>query len=158
MRNRSRVGLMILLALPTAAAARVEMSARDAEHVRVEWVEGRWTELSGADSLSNDARSLFLISGELRNAGDAPITWVKLGFDLLDERYAVVAHEFGYNHRAEALRDPAVEAGDDDRARLDIRPLPPGASDSFRMVFFRADVPRFVRWRVRVLEVRTRDS
>jgi hypothetical protein len=35
-----------------------------------------------------------------------------------------------------------------------VRSLGPGEKDLFRMVFFRSDVPRFERWRVRIMEVR----
>jgi hypothetical protein len=66
----------------------------------------------------------------------------------------VLASEYGYNFRAEALRSPAVEAGQVAMASVPIQPLAPGEKDLFRMVFFRSDVPRFERWRVRILEVR----
>ena len=62
----------------------------------------------------------------------------------------VVAREYGYNRRAEALREPAVESGAVAREQVAIPPLRPGETDLFRMMFLRGDVPRFDEWRVRV--------
>ena len=70
----------------------------------------------------------------------------------------MLASEYGYNFRAEALRSPAVEAGDVAPTTVPMQPLAPGEKDIFRMVFFRTDVPRFDRWRVRILEVRCRPA
>jgi hypothetical protein len=113
----------------------------------------RWTGLLTMDDLQDESETMFLISGEIENGGPTPIAWVKLGYELLGDDDAVLASEYGYNFRAEALRGAAVEAGEVASAEVPIRPLAPGEKDMFRMVFFRSDVPRFERWRVRILEV-----
>jgi len=113
----------------------------------------RWTGLVTMDELQDGSETMFLISGEIENGGPTPIAWVKLGYELLGEDDAVLASEYGYNFRAEALRGAAVEAGEVASADVPIRALAPGEKDMFRMVFFRSDVPRFERWRVRILEV-----
>jgi hypothetical protein len=74
---------------------------------------------------------------------------VRLVYELVADG-VVVAREYGYNHRAEALRDPEVESGAVRRESLAIAPLQPGEADLFRMVFLRGAVPRFDSWRVRV--------
>lgn len=124
---------------PTPAAAAVRIAAQDA----------RWTSLAPVDELGGGRDGLFLISGQVRNDGPAPVGAVRLVYELLAGD-VVVAREHGYNRRAESLRDPAVESGAAPRARLAVPPLRPGESDLFRMVFLRGDVPRFDRWRVRV--------
>ena len=113
----------------------------------------RWTGLLTMDDLQDESETMFLISGEIENGGPTPIAWVKLGYELLGDGDAVLASEYGYNFRAEALRGAAVEAGEVAPADVPIRALAPGEKDMFRMVFFRSDVPRFERWRVRILEV-----
>lgn len=109
------------------------------------------------NELKDDSDSMFLISGELENDTPAPVTAVKIGYELLGDTgdgEVLLASEYGYNFRAEALRSPAVEAGDVLPTMVPVQPLAPGEKDLFRMVFFRSDVPRFDRWRVRILEVR----
>jgi hypothetical protein len=125
--------------------------------VRIVSQAARWTGLLAIDHLKDDSESMFLISGEVENLGPATVTSVKLGYELLadtSDGEVVLASEYGYNFRAEALRSPAVEAGEVSPTTLPIRPLAPGEKDLFRMVFFRTDVPRFDRWRVQILEVR----
>jgi hypothetical protein len=125
--------------------------------VRVVSQSARWTGLVTMDQLKDDSESMFVISGEVENSGGAPVSYVKLGYELVadrDEGEVVLASEYGYNFRAEALRSPPVEAGDVARTAVPVQPIAPGEKDLFRMVFFRTDVPRFDRWRVRILEVR----
>lgn len=124
---------------PTPPPAPARIVARDA----------RWTGLAPVDELAGTADGLFLISGQVRNEGAVPLADVRLVYELLADG-VVVAREHGYNRRAEALRQPAVEAGLVSREQLAIAPLRPGESDLFRMIFLRADVPRFDAWRVRV--------
>jgi len=113
--------------------------------------QARWTGLAPPDALGDDREPWFLVSGELENAGARPIAHVRLVFELLAAG-AVVAREIGYNRRAEALRDPDVEAGRVDPATLRLPPLAAGERDAFRMLFFRSDAPHFDSWRVRVDE------
>ena len=112
----------------------------------------RWTGIGGTDGLADHTADYFVISGELRNVGRMPIAYVKLRFELLDHDGAVVASEYGYNHRAEDLRGPDYEDGRVSRAALHIPPLAPGKRDSFRMLFIRGQIPPFDHWRVRILE------
>lgn len=125
--------------------------------VRVISQSARWTGLLPMNEFKDDSESMFLISGELENDTPAPVSAVKIGYELLGDTSGgevVLASEYGYNFRAEALRSPAVEAGDVAPTMVPVQPLGPGEKDLFRMVFLRSDVPRFERWRVRILEVR----
>lgn len=110
---------------------------------------GRWTGVGDLDALRDVHASMFLISGRLRNRGATPVAHVRLVYELLADG-AVVAREWSYNRRAEALRDPAVESGAVAADALAIPPLAPGATDDFRMLFLRGDAPRFDAWRVRI--------
>jgi hypothetical protein len=147
--------LLLCLFLATPALARVEITAEQAKQIRVRWVKGEATALAAGGDLGVDERSIFLISGEVENVSDQRIAWVKFRFDLLDAGYGVVASEYGYNRGAEALREPAVERGEQDPATLKIPAIEPRGADGFRMTFFKSEVPRFVRWRVKILEVKT---
>jgi hypothetical protein len=145
------------IAAATAASSPPATPAAGVAEVRVISESARWTGLLPMNELADDSESMFLISGEVVNAGSAPVSFVKLGYELLadsGEGEVVLASEYGYNFRAEALRSPPVEAGDVAPAEVPVRPLGPGEKDLFRMVFFRSDVPRFDRWRVRILEAR----
>jgi len=154
---------MLALALSIAGVAAAQTpspptppSAHSGE-VRVVSQSARWTGLLPMNELKDDTDSMFLISGELENDTKAPVTSVKIGYELLSDTgngEVLLASEYGYNFRAEALRSPAVEAGDVAPTMVPVQPLAPGEKDMFRMVFFRSDVPRFDRWRVRILEVR----
>ena len=117
--------------------------------VRIVRQSARWAGLLPVDDLQDSGETMFVISGEVENAGAEPVAWVKLGYELLDGSGAdavVRASEYGYNRRAEGLRGPAPHAA--------VAPLAPGEKDSFRMTFFRSDVPHFDTWRVHILEAR----
>ena len=76
--------------------------------------------LVAMDDLKDDSESMFVISGEVENAGAEPVSFVKLGYELVadtSDGEVVLASEYGYNFRAEALRSPAVEAGEIARHR-----------------------------------------
>jgi hypothetical protein len=146
-----------LLAASTPAPAPSTPPMASAGGVRVVAQSARWTGLLAMDELTDGTNTMFLISGEIENGGATPVSWVKLGYELLTDGAdgdVVLASEYGYNFRAEALRSAAVEAGEVAPTAVPLRPLAPGERDLFRMVFFRTDVPRFERWRVRILEVR----
>lgn len=146
-----------LVAGATPGPAQSTAPTAGADGVRIVSQSARWTGLLAGNELEDEAEGLFLISGEIENAGPAPVNSVKLGYELLadtDRGEVVLASEYGYNFRAEALRSPAMEVGDGARTAVPVRALAPGERDLFRMVFFRADVPRFDRWRVRILAVR----
>lgn len=140
-----------MLALPFVAVvlAATPLPTAPPGVARIVTQEARWTGLAAGDQLAGDGDGLFLISGQVRNEGAVPLGDVRLVYELLTDG-VVVAREYGYNRAAEALREPAVESGAVPRERIDIRPLQPGESDLFRMIFLRGAVPRFDAWRVRV--------
>ena len=148
-----RLPTLLATALVASSSPGVEPASAPPA-VRILWQEARWASIAGPTELSEGTDSVFVISGELQNAGPSPVESVKVVYELLDEMHAVVASEYGYNHAAEDLRSPEYERGEVKREGLDVRPLAPGAIDLFRMVFFRNEVPRFARWRVRVTEAR----
>jgi hypothetical protein len=132
----------LLLALALLAAV-------PAPPVRIVSQQARWTGPGPSSELGDDREPWFLISGELENQGSQALAHVRVVYELLAAG-VVVAREFGYNRRAEALRDPAVESGQVDAASLALPPLGAGERDSFRMLFLRGDAPRFDDWRVRI--------
>ena len=146
-----------VIAATTASPGPVQTPLASLDGVRVVTQSARWTGLLSIDELTDESESMFLISGEIENARNTPVNWVKLRYELVadtNDGEVVLASEYGYNFRAEALRSAAVEAGRVEPTAVPIQPLAAGEKDLFRMVFFRADVPRFDRWRVRILEVR----
>ncbi|MDX2165796.1 MAG: hypothetical protein SF182_01985 [Deltaproteobacteria bacterium] len=136
-----RAALLLALALVAAPPT--------APPVRIVSQQARWTGPGPTDALGDDREPWFLISGALENQGTQPLAHVRLIYELLADG-VVVAREFGYNRRAEALREPQVEAGRVDPCSLALPPLAPGERDAFRMLFLRGDAPRFDEWRVRV--------
>lgn len=142
---------------PTASVPTPDSFSSGTAEVRIVNQAARWTGLLAMDELKDDSATMFLISGEIENVGPGSVVYVKLGYELLADRgdgEVVLATEYGYNFRAEALRSAAVEAGEVSPTMVPVRPLGPGEKDLFRMVFFRSDVPKFDRWRVRILEVK----
>lgn len=147
----------VVIAVATPHPEWSPAAASNAAGIRIVSQGARWTSLLAGDELKVSGDTMFLISGEIENTGAAPVSWVKLAYELLADTTGgevVLASEYGYNVRAEALRSPPVEAGATPPTAVPVRSLAPGERDLFRMVFFRADVPRFDRWRVRILEVR----
>jgi hypothetical protein len=96
----------------------------------------------------------FLISGQLENTAGKPLTYVKLRFELLGEDDLVVFRDYGYNRKAEALREEAYETGQKALADMGIEEIRVGAHDGFRFFFFKGEVPEFRSYRIRVLEIR----
>lgn len=147
----------VALAAATPHPGLAPGSSTDAAGVRIADQSARWTSLLAGDELKESADTMFVISGQIENTGATAVSWVKLEYELVADTAdgeAVLASEYGYNLRAEALRSPAVEAGEVPVTAVPVRSLAPGEKDLFRMVFFRADVSHFDRWRVRILEVR----
>ena len=129
--------------------ATVTPAPDDAAEVRLVTQQARWTGPGQPEALGDDREPWFLISGEIENGGRRPLAYVRLTYELLADGQ-VVAREMGYNRRAEALRDPAVESGAVAAATLQIPPLAAGERDGFRMIFLRGAAPRFDAWRVHV--------
>jgi hypothetical protein len=93
--------------------------------------------------------SVFVMRGELRNKGTSSVHHVVLRYELLDASGKVLHDAEGYNRAAEAMRPDEEGAVRSEQ----VVPLAPGATDSYRMVFFHDEVPRFASQRVRVVEV-----
>jgi hypothetical protein len=122
----------------------------DALGVRFLAHQGQWTSFL---SMNGGAEPILLITGRLENTSGKPFTYVKLQFELLggDD---VVFRDHGYNRKAEALREEAYETGQKPFTEMDVEQLGVGAQDEFRFIFFKADVPEFRFYRIRVLETR----
>lgn len=144
---------LLALAGATMAPEPPQDSAAAESAVQVVRKQARWDGFAAPDALTSGGASYFVISGEVKNVSGKSIAFVKLIYELLDEDERVVASEYSYNRLAEDLRRPAIEEGKTKRSELRIPPIAPKASDEFRMLFLRGDVPRFSDWRVRILEV-----
>ncbi|HYB99411.1 MAG TPA: hypothetical protein VEC57_09820 [Candidatus Limnocylindrales bacterium] len=112
------------------------------------------SELFSGGSMANpfSEGSVFVIRGELINRSGSPVHHVLLRYELLGPTGEVVHDLEGYNRLAEAMRPD--ESGKVDSAA--VRSIPPRGSDTFRMVFFSEEIPRFSSHRVRVIEVHGR--
>ena len=110
---------------------------------------GEWTSFL---SMNGGAEPILLITGRLENTSGKPCTYVKLQFEFLGEDKVVVFRDHGYNREAEALREEAYETGQKSLAEMGVKQLGVRAQDEFRFIFFKADVPEFRAYRIRVLE------
>src|SRR5262245_46283753 len=117
--------------------------------VRVLSHHGEW---SSFFSMSGGSEEIFLISGRLENTSGKPLTAVKLQFELLGDDNVAVLRDYGYNRKAEALRDEGYEAGKKSLADMEVEQITAGAQDEFRFIFFKKDIPEFQSYRIRVLE------
>src|SRR5262249_29243110 len=70
--------------------------------VRVLSHHGQW---SSFFSMSGESEEIFLITGRLENTSGKPFTAVKLQCELLGDDNVAVLRDYGYNRKAEALRD-----------------------------------------------------
>jgi hypothetical protein len=113
---------------------------------------GEWSVLA---SLEGAAEPIFLIAGQFKNTTDKPLTYVKFQFELLDDDGVVIVRDYGYNRKAEALREEAYEAGKMTLAEMNIEPIGAGVEDSFRFLFFKSDTPEFRSYRIRIMESRS---
>lgn len=117
--------------------------------VRVLSHKGEW---SSFFSMSGGAEEIFLITGKVENTSGKPLTAVKFQFELLDGDNVAVQRDYGYNRKAEMLRDEGYEAGKKSLADMGIEKIATGAQDDFRFIFFKKDIPEFQSYRIRVLE------
>ncbi len=128
-------------------------TARD---ITVVEVNDYWSSITGPLVLEpeNDPFSrggLYVVSGTIKNNSGHPIHHVRLRFDLLDAEGRSVYREEGFNRAAEAmieLESPIPPAPGEIEA---IVPIPPGGTDSYRMIFIGEEIPRFDHPRVTVL-------
>jgi hypothetical protein len=116
--------------------------------IRVLSHRGEW---SSFFSMGGGAEEIFLITGKVENTSSKPLTAVKFQFELLDEDSVVILRDYGYNRKAEALREEEYEAGKKSLADMGIEKIAAGAQDDFRFLFFKRDIPEFRSYRIRVL-------
>ena len=93
--------------------------------------------------------SMFVMRGELRNTGSRPVRYVVLRYELLDDKGKILKDAEGYNRSAESMRP-------DEEGKVyaeKVAPIAAGGTDSYRMVFFHDEVPKFASQRVRVAAV-----
>lgn len=140
---------------PDVSPAAAPAALGEASRIVVVEHQGRWASLGRlspvGDRLAEDERGgFYVISGTLRNDSRQPVDFVELSYELLDDRGRVVLRDQGYNRTAETLRDSEGHSTTPlpDAARPP--PIPPGATDSFRMFFFRDETPQFASYRIRV--------
>ena len=119
--------------------------------IRILSHRGEWGSFFGS---GGSGESYFLLAGELENTSDKPLTYVKLQFELLNEEGTVVIRDFGYNRKAEALREEEYESGKKSLTEMKIEQLAAGAKDGFRFFFFKSDIPEFRTYRIRFVESR----
>ena len=113
--------------------------------------QGQWAALFGTGGSSEP---MFLISGQLENVTGKPLTYVKLQCELLGQDDVTVFRDYGYNRKAEALREEDYENGKKSLADMQIEPISGGTQESFRFIFFKSDIPEFRSYRIRVIETR----
>lgn len=111
--------------------------------------KGEWSTFA---SMEGDAEPIFLITGRVKNTSGKPFTYIKLQFELLDEDGVVLLRDYGYNRKAETLREETYESGKTSLKEMAIEGLPTEAEDGFRFLFFKSDIPQFHSYRIRVLE------
>lgn len=112
---------------------------------------GEWGAFFGT---GGDGEAYFLIAGEVENTSGKPLTYVKFQFELLNNDGTVVMRDYGYNRKAEALREEEYEAGKKTLAEMKLDPIQPKTKDGFRFFFFKSEIPAFHTYRIRFLESR----
>src|SRR5216684_8064467 len=113
--------------------------------VRVLSHMGEW---SSFFSMGGGSEEIFLITGKVENTSGKPLTAVKLQFELLGDDNVAVLRDYGYNRKAETLRDEEYEAGKKSLADMGIENIAAGARDDFRFLFFKRDIPEFQSYRI----------
>jgi hypothetical protein len=96
-------------------------SAAPPAAARIVREEARWTSIARSTSSAAAKRACFSSAARSATTGGAPLADVRMAYELLADG-VVVAREYGYNRRAEALRDPEVESGAVRGARISRSP------------------------------------
>jgi hypothetical protein len=151
-----RTTLLVALALgalPANAGESATAPAADSD-IEITSSAASWDNLSelflgNTPAAAFGEGSVFVMRGELRNKGKTSVHHVVLRYELLDASGKVLHDAEGYNRAAEAMRPD--EEGTVRAER--VVPIASGATDSYRMVFFHDEVPKFASQRVRVVEV-----
>jgi hypothetical protein len=126
--------------------------------VTIEEQKSYWTRLPCTLTADPDHQpfagtGLFVISGKLKNSSDLPLHHIRLRFALVDPVGKVVYHEEGYNRSAESLmelEEGAVSVGEPE----EVREIPPGGHDTFRMIMIGEEIPPFDHPDVTVVSAR----
>jgi len=153
------VAVVLQLARSSAAGAEESVAPKtnptqELKRIEITRTATSWDNLSELFLSSTPAQpfgdgSVFVLRGELRNRGDRPVHHLVLRYELLDENGKVLHDAEGFNRLAEAMRP-------DEEGKVhaeDVKPIPAGGVDSYRMVFFHDEIPKFASQRVRVSEV-----
>jgi hypothetical protein len=119
--------------------------------IRIVSHSGEWTAFF---STGGGDAPFFLIAGQLENTSGKPLTYVKFQFELLSQDGVVLHRDYGYNRKAEALREEDYETGKKSLAEMNIDPVAAGAQDGLRFFFFKDETPEFHSYRIRLLESR----
>ena len=140
---------------PAATASSASAAQKPAaDRIEITSTNASWDNLSELFLGSTPAApfgegSVFVMRGELRNKGDKPVRYVVLRYELLDDKGKVLTDAEGFNRSAESMR-PDEEG----KVRAEeVKSIPAGGVDTYRMVFFHDEVPHFTSQRVRVSEV-----
>lgn len=119
--------------------------------IRIVSHRGEWTAFF---STGGGDAPFFLIAGQLKNTSGKPLSYVKFQFELLNKEGVVLHRDYGYNRKAEALREEDYETGKKSLAEMNIDPIAAGTQDGLRFFFFKDETPEFHSYRIRVLESR----
>jgi hypothetical protein len=144
---------LALGALPANAGESATAPAADSD-IEITSSAASWDNLSelflgNTPAAAFGEGSVFVMRGELRNKGKTSVHHVVLRYELLDASGKVLHDAEGYNRAAESMRPDEEGAVRAER----VVPIASGATDSYRMVFFHDEVPKFASQRVRVVEV-----
>lgn len=122
----------------------------EARHgIRVTAYKGEW---SAFFSMGGGSEAILLITGSLENTRDTPLSYVKFQYELLGENGIVVFRDYGYNRKAEVLRDEDYESGKVSLADKGIETIGAKEEERFRFVFFKKEIPELQAFRIRVVE------
>ena len=119
--------------------------------IRIVAHRGEWTAFFGT---GGSGEPFFLIAGQLENTSGKPLTYIKFQFELLSEDGVVLHRDYGYNRKAEALREEEYESGKKSLIEMNLDPVAAGAQDGLRFFFFKDETPEFHSYRIRFLESR----
>ena len=119
--------------------------------IRIVSHRGEWTAFF---STGGSGEPFFLIAGQLENTSGKTLTYIKFQFELLSKDGVVLHRDYGYNRKAEALREEEYETGKKSLTEMNIDPVVAGAQDGLRFFLFKDEIPEFHSYRIRFLESR----
>ena len=128
----------LLAILVATAALAAEPAARVLDH------HGQWE--------SGYGERFYNIVGQVKNTSPKPLGYIKLRVDALDDQKKVVASTETYNESASGLAVPDLDAETQAQVRAHLKPIAPGAEETFRAGFLKTETPPFTSYRVTVVE------